>query len=144
LTVAPPWFKIPEAHRKPEAGGLPPQAGIISPTGRAVSLKAFLLSAFVFPGLGQLYKHDQRKGILLILLGNLLLGTTLLVGVILFSQEYLAVYYPKPLTGDIIRSVLAAMCTSPMFVIPGGLLVALWTYAALDAGFRGPQRTPEA
>jgi len=118
-------------------------ASILS-VGRSVFIKAFLLSAFVFPGLGQLYKQDQGKGILLILLANLLLGTTALVGVILFSQEYLAVYYPKPLTGDIIRAILASMATSPMFLIPGGLLLAVWTYGALDAGLRGGPPPPEA
>ena len=53
-------------------------------------LKAFLLSAFVFPGLGQLYNQDRRKGVALVLGTNLLLGVTLLVGMALFSQEYMA------------------------------------------------------
>ena len=42
-------------------------------------LKAFLLSAFVFPGLGQLYNQDRRKGVALVLGTNLLLGVVLLV-----------------------------------------------------------------
>ena len=33
---------------------------------------AFLLSAFVFPGLGQLYNQDRKKGIILVLLGDVL------------------------------------------------------------------------
>ena len=59
-------------------------------------LKAFLLSAFVFPGLGQLFNQDRRKGVALVLGTNLLLGVTLLVMMVLFSQEYLAVFYPRP------------------------------------------------
>ena len=54
-------------------------------------LKAFLLSAFVFPGLGQLYNQDRHKGVALVLGTNLLLGVTLAGMMVLFSQEYLAV-----------------------------------------------------
>ena len=66
-------------------------------------IKAFLLSAFVFPGLGQLYNQDRRKGVALVLGTNLLLGVVLLVGMVLFSQEYLAVFYPRPLTWELVK-----------------------------------------
>ena len=59
-------------------------------------LKAFLLSAFVFPGLGQLYNQDRRKGVALVLGTNLLLGVALLVGMVLFSQEYSGGLLPPP------------------------------------------------
>ena len=59
-------------------------------------IKAFLLSAFVFPGLGQLYNQDRRKGVFLVLGANLLLGVLLLAGMILLSQEYLGVFDPAP------------------------------------------------
>ena len=108
-----------------------------------MSLKAFLLSALVFPGLGQIYNKDQRKGILIILFANLLAGITVLAGLVLFSQEYLAVYYPKPLTGDIVRAIVGEVLTHLIFLIPGALLVGLWAFAAVDAGLKRGAPPPE-
>lgn len=105
----------------------------------SVAVRAFLLSALVFPGLGQLYKHDRRKGVVLILLANLLLGVVFLSGMIHFSQEYLAVYYPQPLTWDLLKPLLSRVFSRPLFWAPFMALVALWAYAAVDAGLsRGP------
>jgi hypothetical protein len=96
-------------------------------------VKAFLLSAFVFPGLGQLYNQDRRKGVLLVLGANLLLGATLLVGLVLLSQEYLAVFYPRPITWKLVRLLVADTVTHPLFLIPFALLMALWGFAMVDA-----------
>jgi hypothetical protein len=100
--------------------------------------KAFLLSAFVFPGLGQLYNQDRRKGIMLVLAANLLLGVTLLAGMVLLSQEYLAVFYPRPITWKLVRLLIADTITHPLFLIPFALLMALWGFAMVDAA-RGPK-----
>jgi len=104
-------------------------------------LKAFLLSAFVFPGLGQLYNQDRKKGVALVLGTNLLLGVTLLVLMVLFSQEYLAVFYPRPLTWELVKVLLRDTITHPLFWIPFGLLMALWGFAMVDA-VRGAGRKP--
>jgi Na+-driven multidrug efflux pump len=96
-------------------------------------IKAFLLSAFVFPGLGQLYNQDRRKGVALVLGANLLLGLVLLWGFILFSQEYLSVFYPRPLTRDLVKILLLDTLAHPLFLIPCGLLLALWGFAMVDA-----------
>jgi len=106
-----------------------------------LAIKAFLLSALVFPGLGQLYKHDRRKGVILILLANLLLGVVFLSGMIHFSQEYMVAFYPEPLTWDIIRPLLLTMFSRPLFWLPFTALVALWAFAAVDAGL---SRAPAA
>ncbi|MBW1991023.1 MAG: hypothetical protein JRI59_02650 [Deltaproteobacteria bacterium] len=103
-----------------------------------VALKAFLLSALVFPGLGQLYKQDRRKGIVLILLTNLLLGVVLLSGMIHFSQEYMAYFYPEPLTWDLLRPLLLGVFSRPLFWLPFMALVALWAFAAVDAALKIP------
>jgi len=95
---------------------------------------AFLLSAFVFPGLGQLYNQDRKKGIILVLLANLLLGIVLLAGMVLFSRGYYEYFYPKPLTGEILKELLRYLLTHPLFFLPLCLLVGLWGFAALDAG----------
>ncbi|MSM39785.1 MAG: hypothetical protein GJT30_09235 [Geobacter sp.] len=56
-----------------------------------INLKAALLSAFILPGLGQLYKGDKLKGAILIALVNIFLLATLFLllqaaGPILASQ----------------------------------------------------------
>ncbi len=96
-------------------------------------IAAVLLSALVFPGLGQLYKQDRRKGIFLILASNLLLGVLLLVGLALFSREYFAVFYPAPLTLEVSAQVGRDVLTHPLFFLPLGLLLALWGFAVVDA-----------
>ncbi len=96
-------------------------------------ITAFLLSALVFPGLGQLYNQDRRKGITLILAANGLLGIVLLTGLILFSREYTLVFFPRPLTGDMVKMLLFDTLTHPVFWVPFGLLLALWGYAMVDA-----------
>ena len=98
-------------------------------------LKAFLLSAFVFPGLGQLYNQDRKKGVALVLGTNLLLGVTLLVLMVLFSQEYLAVFYPRPLTWELVKLLLIDTILHPLFWIPCGLLHGP---VGLCHGGRGP------
>jgi len=104
-------------------------------------IKAFLLSAFVFPGLGQLYNQDRKKGVVLVLGTNLLLGVVLLVGMVLFSQEYLAVFYPRPLTWELAKTLLIDTISHPLFWIPFGLLLAVWGFAMVDAA-RGAGRQP--
>ena len=106
-------------------------------------IKAFLLSAFVFPGLGQLYNQDRKKGVALVLGTNLLLGVTLLVGMVLFSQEYLSVFYPRPLTWDLAKVLLLDTISHPLFWIPFGLLLAVWGFAMVDA-VRGAGGQPPA
>ncbi len=102
-------------------------------------ITAFLLSALVFPGLGQLYNQERRKGIILVLAANGLLGLALLIGVILISREYTLVFFPRPLTTEMGRLLLMDTLMHPLFWLPFGLLLALWGYAAVDAARRaGP------
>jgi hypothetical protein len=96
-------------------------------------LTAFLLSALVFPGLGQLYNQDRSKGIILVLAANGLLGLVLLTGLILFSREYTLVFFPRPLTVEMVKMLLLDTLTHPVFWLPFGLLLALWGYAMVDA-----------
>ena len=103
-------------------------------------IKAFLLSAFVFPGLGQLYNQDRRKGVALMLGTNLLMGVVLLAGLVLFSQEYLKVFYPRPLTWKLVKMLLLDTLSHPLFWIPFGLLMAVWGFAMVDA-VRGAGRS---
>ena len=106
-------------------------------------IKAFLLSAFVFPGLGQLYNQDRKKGIFLILGTNFVLAVVLLAGMVLFSQEYLSVFYPRPLTWELGRLLLLDTISHPLFWIPFGLFMALWGFAMVDT-VRGAGRPKPA
>ena len=100
---------------------------------------AFLLSALVFPGLGQLYNQDRRKGIILVLAANGLLGLVFLTLLLMVSREYTLVFFPRPLTADMVKMLLIDTLTHPVFWVPAGLLLALWGYAAVDAARRaGP------
>ena len=105
-------------------------------------IKAFLLSAFVFPGLGQLSNQDRKKGVFLVLGTTLLLGVILLVGMVLFSQEYQAVFYPRPLTWELVKVLFRDTITHPLFWIPFGLLMALWGFAMVDAARGGGRPKP--
>jgi Na+-driven multidrug efflux pump len=109
----------------------------------SLAVKAFLLSALVFPGLGQLYKQDRAKGVLLILLANLLLGVVFLSGMIHFSQEYMAAFFPEPLTLDLVRPLLKTVFSRPLFLAPFLALAALWAFAAVDAGLKVPPPSEE-
>jgi hypothetical protein len=100
---------------------------------------AFLLSAFVFPGLGQLYNNDRKKGIILVLLANFLFAVLLLAGLALFSRGYYEYFYPKPLTLDIVRELGRYLLGHPLFFLPLSLLIGLWGFGALDA-FRSARR----
>jgi hypothetical protein len=97
------------------------------------AVKAFLLSAFVFPGLGQLYKQDRYKGILLLLASNLLLAFVLLAGVMVMSQEYMATVYPEAFTAENLRVLLPRIGAKPLFYVPASIFLAVWGFAALDA-----------
>jgi hypothetical protein len=55
------------------------------------------------------------------------------VGMVLFSQEYLAVFYPRPLTWELVKLLSIDTISHPLFWIPFGLLMALWGFGMVDA-----------
>ncbi len=110
------------------------------------AITAFVLSALVFPGIGQLYNQERRKGIFLVVAANLLLGALFLATLVIFSQEYTAVFYPRPLTRDMLQTLLRDTAFHPVFLGLFGMLLALWGYAAVDAArhARPPQENTSA
>jgi hypothetical protein len=99
------------------------------------AVKPFLLSAFVFPGLGQLYKQDRKKGVLLLVSANLLLALLLLAGVMVLSQEYMTSIYPAALNSENLRVLLKHVISRPLFYLPAAIFLAIWGFAAMDAAF---------
>ena len=104
--------------------------------------KAFLLSAFVFPGLGQVYKQDRKKGVLLLVSANLLLAFLLLAGVMVLSQEYMTSVYPAALNAENLRVLLKHVISRPLFYLPAAIFLAIWGYAAMDAAL-APNSDPK-
>lgn len=102
-----------------------------------------LLSALIFPGLGQLYNQDRKKGVVLVLLANLLLAIMLLAAVVLVFREYYEVFFPAPLTWEIIKQLGWYILFHPLFYLPFGLLLVLWVFATVDAGCCARPQPPE-
>lgn len=98
-----------------------------------LTFKAFLLSALVFPGLGQLYKQDRKKGVILLFAANLLLALAVLAGVMVLSEVYMTSVYPAALNADNLRLLMKQVAGRPLFYIPAALFLAVWGFAAADA-----------
>lgn len=101
------------------------------------NIKAFLLSAFVLPGLGQLYKGDRLKGIILILLVNLFLLIALFLVLRgigpLIASSYLST---PPETARLVEQIQAQSPAARWLL---GAFVALWAYAGFDAAVSRPK-----
>jgi protein-S-isoprenylcysteine O-methyltransferase Ste14 len=94
---------------------------------------AMFLSALIFPGLGQVYKHDLKKGIILVGSATLCLSVLFLGGLILLNYEYAAIY-PKPLDKELLEEIFFRILRHPLVLFFLGLLIGVWGYAIVDAG----------
>jgi hypothetical protein len=105
---------------------------------------AILLSAFIFPGLGQVYKGDVRKGIFLILSASLLMAVLVLSVVILYSYGYADIVSqaasPEAIESAQLRHLLVKVITRPFILFTFGLLLATWMFGVFDAGRRTTQK----
>jgi hypothetical protein len=99
-----------------------------------INIKAALLSALVFPGLGQLYKGERVKGVIIFVWVNILLLVLFslvlqqLMPFILSSQQSGVTDLTKILErlrpgSPLVRLLLAAFC-------------GLWFYSWIDAAMR--------
>lgn len=94
-------------------------------------VKAALLSAFVLPGLGQLYKRDKVKGGVLIVLVNVFLLAALFVvmrgmGQLLLTARFSGVADTVQILDDLKHNSPAARWLLTVFS-------ALWAYGVIDA-----------
>ncbi|MBM4288722.1 MAG: hypothetical protein FJ135_11385 [Deltaproteobacteria bacterium] len=103
-------------------------------------LSAILLSALIFPGLGQVYKRDVRKGVFLILSASLLLAVLVLGVLILYGYAYAEllaqVASPEDIEPAQLRGLLIQVLTRPLILFTFGLLLATWVYSIFDAARR--------
>ena len=106
---------------------------------------AIVLSAFIFPGIGQLYKGEVRKGVFLILSASLLLAVLVLGMVMLYSYGYAAVVAagtpPEAIEVAQLQDILVGVVTHPFILFTFGLLLATWVYGFIDAGRRPNQKS---
>ncbi len=96
------------------------------------NIKAALLSALVFPGMGQLYKGDRIKGIILFICVNILL----LVLFCLVLQQFLPLILTRPggnpaETTRFLLERLRYHGTAFRFLL--GSFMGLWFYSWIDA-----------
>ncbi len=96
------------------------------------NIKAALLSAFAFPGLGQLYKGERIKGLIIFLTVNLLL----LVLVCVVLQQLLPLILTQQVgnpakTTRLLMERLHGHGTAVRFLL--GSLIGLWFYGWTDA-----------
>jgi hypothetical protein len=110
---------------------------------------AALLSAFVWPGAGQLYNREFKKGALLV-------GLTVAVAVVVIVATTAELTRQLPATideldADIVRTLPAQVLSarSGTLMASSLLLLAAWTYGIVDAylGGRGRRkltREPQA
>jgi hypothetical protein len=101
------------------------------------SLIALVLSAFVFPGIGQIYKRETRKGLFLILSTSLLLAVLVLGFFILYSYAYAGIVSqassPEAVAPAQLHQLLINVITHPFILFIFGLLLATWVYGVIDA-----------
>jgi TM2 domain-containing membrane protein YozV len=95
------------------------------------NIKAALLSAFVFPGLGQIYKGRKLKGGILLLLVNILLLSILVI--ILHGLSRLDMTAAIPNIPDSSRIAKQLLAGNPAITWAFGALSCVWLYAVLDA-----------
>ncbi len=102
------------------------------------AIVAMALSALIFPGLGQVYKGEVRKGIFLILSASLLLAVLVLGVLVLYSYAYADLVAqaasPEAIEPAQLQRLLVQVLTRPFILFVFGLLLATWVYGLFDAG----------
>jgi hypothetical protein len=101
-----------------------------------VNFKAFLLSAFLLPGIGQLYKGDKVKGVVYLVLVNVFLLGSLFIVLKKMGSFLLTARISGP--KEALQLLEGINQTSPEI---GWLLagfVMIWGAAAVDAAFARP------
>jgi TM2 domain-containing membrane protein YozV len=104
---------------------------------------ALLLSMFIFPGVGQIYKGEVRKGVFLLLAASLLLAVLVLGFFMLYSYAYSAMLSqatsPDAIDPAQLQHLLISVVTHPFILFTFGLLLATWVFGIIDAARRTGQ-----
>jgi hypothetical protein len=92
---------------------------------------AALLSAFVFPGLGQIYQGNKLKGGILLILVNILLLITF--GLMLRGLNRIDIPAAIPDYATSARIAQQLIGGTPAIPWTTGILFCIWLYGVLDA-----------
>jgi TM2 domain-containing membrane protein YozV len=95
------------------------------------NIKALLLSAFIFPGLGQVYKGCRVKGCIVILLTNIILLVAFAIAIKGIYQMTISPDFAG--TMDPANMAKRLLSETPAFRWLFGIFSFIWLYAALDA-----------
>jgi len=97
-----------------------------------INIKAMFLSALVFPGMGQLYKGERVKGMILFIVVNILL----LVAFFLIMRQLLPLVLSAQASSptDVAKTLIALLCApgSPFLLLMASL-GGFWFYGVIDA-----------
>ncbi|RII28898.1 MAG: hypothetical protein CXR31_03220 [Geobacter sp.] len=96
-----------------------------------LNIKAALMSAFVLPGLGQIYKGDRRKGIILVILVNFFLLAALWLVMQGVGQLVLATGNHGGIDAGHVMEQLQQHSPLARLLLAG--FFCLWIYAVVDA-----------
>ncbi len=97
-----------------------------------INFKAALLSALVFPGLGQLYKGDRAKGMIIVMLVNILL--LVLFYLVMRQLLPLVISAQRGSPADTARVLLKRLYSdTPSFRLLLAAFAGFWLYGWLDA-----------
>ena len=104
-----------------------------------IHVKEALLSAFVFPGLGQLYKGNRLKGLIIIGSVNILLA--ILFYLVLRQLAPLIFSAQEPGAFDTTKIIERLHTGSPVIRYLLSAFCGLWLYSWIDAAVakRGPE-----
>lgn len=102
-------------------------------------IKAFLLSTFILPGLGQLYKGERAKGAILIVLVNLFLLTALFLVLQGLGPLIASSYLSSPPETARMAEQLQVQSPAARYLLGG--FIALWIYGSVDAAVSAPKKS---
>ncbi len=98
-----------------------------------INIKAALLSAFVFPGLGQIYKGRKARGFIIIFVVNILF---LIVFALILREVYmLAVSGRFSPSADAVTTARRVISETPGLSPLLWTLLCVWLYGIADALF---------
>jgi TM2 domain-containing membrane protein YozV len=95
------------------------------------NVKAALLSAFILPGVGQIFLGRRLKGGILILLVSILLLALFVLALVGFRDLIQAYSVSGGADSAVIRAHLRGWL--PAVLLLGGALAAVWIYGIVDA-----------
>ena len=104
------------------------ECGVKNTTKRSPGL-SLILSMFVFPGAGQLYNKQKKKGLILSSISSFIL-LYFIIKYILFIVNYLNACSNIEL---IDLSKFKAALFTPLNIVSFSILMIIWIYAAIDA-----------